>query len=283
MTITADTQVEFNGLRLDGRYEIQSIEGLAGAPEVRTSDLPLAGRHGMYPGIDLLGGRVVTITVAVWAWTEAEFKDAVQALRTAFQPGAATETPLTFQLSGVGDGIVRINARARRLALPQTSVYWQQAAEAVIELFATDPRIYSDTLNTVTLTRETSVAGHIWPQTWPMNWGGAVASGSTIVTNTGTFPAEMVLRFGGPVSDPGVENVTTGATLTFGIGLAAGEYLLVDTDARSVLLNGTASRYSTLLAGSTWPNLALGDNDIRFTAATATDAPLTITWRSAWV
>lgn len=286
MTITADRQVEFNGLRLDGAYEIQSIDGLAGSPEVRTSDLQLASRHGLYPGADLLGGRAVTITVAVYAWSQADFAEAVAALRAAFQPGAAAESPLTFQLPGIAGGVTaRINARARRAALPVTTQYHQLSATAVVELFATDPRIYADRESTVavTLPLTSGGTGLSWPLSWPLSWGGPASSGLVTATNDGTFPAELTLRVNGPVTNPRIENLTTGTTLSLGITVADGDYLLIDTASRDVLLNGTASRYSTVAAGSSWPTLAPGANSLRFAADTETDAVLYASWSSAWI
>lgn len=285
MTITADKQLEFNGLRLDGRYEIRSVEGIADAPDLRTSDLTLAGRDGLFVGNDLLGGRTVTITLDVYAWSEAEFYEAVRDLRAAFKVGGASELPLSFQLPGIGDGsTLRINARGRRLALPQTPQYWQQASTAVVELFATNPRILADTAQTTTITLNlTAAGGHVWPQSWPMSWGGPASSNSIQATNAGTFNADALYRVDGPIVNPRIENLSTGATFKLGLTIAAGDHVLIDTSTRTVLLNGTANRYTTVTTGSTWPVLVPGSNTIRIGADTTTAALFTVTWRSTWI
>lgn len=285
MTITADKQIEFRGLRLDGQFEIQTIEGLADAPEVRTSDLVIVGRNGLRAGRQELGGRAVTIGVTIYAFAEAEFFEAVAALRTAFSPIDDVESPLTFRFPGIAGGdTARIMARARRMALPLTSTYWQMATEATVELYATDPRIYADTEQSFATTLPiVAGGGHTWPQSWPNSWGGQATSGSVTATNAGNYPAELSLRIDGPVTNPRVDNSTTGTSLAFDIDIVAGDFLLVDTDTGDVLLNGTADRRSTIVPGSTWPSLRPGVNELRFGAATTTEAVLYASWRSAWI
>ena len=285
MTITADRQVEFRGLRLDGAYEIQSIEGLADAPEVRTSDLARSARDGFFAGDDLHGGRTIVITVQIYSWAEADFAAAVQAFRAAFQTGGAVEYPLSFQLPGIGDGgVARINCRCRRRALPLTPVYWAQAVTAVVELFATDPRIFSDVEQTTSVVLQLAEGGgHVWNQVWPNDWGPYTPPSYAFATNAGAVEADVAYRIDGPVINPVIENLTTGATFSVGLTLDTGEYLLLDTAARTVLLNGTANRYHAVDAGSTWPTLAVGANVVRFSADTDTDALLTMTWRDTWI
>lgn len=282
MTITANTQVEFNGLRLDGDYEIQTIEGLADYPEVRTSDQALLARHGLHPGTDLLGGRTVTMTVTVNGDTVDAFYNAVNALRDAFAPAGA-EMPLSFWLNGIADNAAaRVNCRPRRMSLPMASDWWAGVATADIELFATDPLIYSDTLFSQTTTLPTSPTGLVWNLTWPLNWGGTSAAGSIFANNVGNFAASAVIRIDGPVTNPRVENVTAGKTIELNLVIATGDFVVIDTGDRTVLLGGTASRYSNLTNDSTWWDLQPGVNEVTFRASTTTSATMTLEFRSAW-
>lgn len=284
MTITANRQVEYGGLRLDGSsgFEVQAIDGLAGYPDLRTADLPLLARHGLHPGTDLFGGRTVTLDVVIHSATQADFADAVRALRAAFTPGGAA-SPLSFQLEGVADDQpARVNARPRKLDLPLTSDWWAGYAEATVELFCPDPRIYSDAESSLNTTLPTSVAGLTWNLTWNLNWGGASTAGSIFAVNDGTIDAPATIRVDGPVTNPRVENLAAGKTLELDIVVATGDYLLIDSGARTVLLNGTASRYSSLTSDSEWFDLGPGSNEITFRASTTSAATLTVSWRSAW-
>lgn len=284
MTVTADSQVEYNGLRLDGNYELQQIDGLAGYPDVRTSDQTLLARHGLHPGTDLLGGRTVNISVVVNGDTSLEFAAAVEALRTAFAPGQTVAMPLTFWLSGVADSATAfINCRTRRTDMPIAQDWWAGYASAEIELFATDPLIYSDTLFSQTTTLPTSPTGLGWPLTWPLTWGTSSSAGSIFVNNTGNFGSAASIRIDGPVTNPRIENVTAGKTIEMDMTIATGDFVMVDTGNRTVLLGGTASRYSDLTNSSRWWEIVPGVNEVTFRANTPTAATMTLETRSAYV
>ena len=103
------------------------------------------------------------------------------------------------------------------------------------------------------------------------------------VSNEGNFTANPTFTFAGPVTNPRVDNLTHDQSLSFTTTVADGDTLVVDTEQRTVLLNGTASRYSTLDFGSDWIEFQPGINEIRYQAATTTTTTMTTTWRSAWV
>lgn len=284
MTITADKQVEFDGLALADRYEIRSIDGLAGMPPVRTSDLVIAGRHGVSGGLDHLDGRTVTVEIDVYAWSSTEFADAVAALREAFQPRESGDGVLAFQIPGLADGApARLNCRPRRMALPLQPAYWADVATATVELFAADPVIYSDAEYEQTTTLPSGGGGLEFDLGFNAVFGSVSTGGSIFAANDGTWPADLVIRVDGPAIDPRIENLTTGQTIALSYSLGVGEYLLIDTQQRTVMLNGTASRYSALTDSSTWWRLAPGTNEVTFRATTSTAATMTLTWRSAWL
>ncbi|MGE0344171.1 MAG: hypothetical protein AB7O86_14025 [Porticoccaceae bacterium] len=284
MTITADKQVEFDGLLLADRYEIRQIVGLAGMPPVRTSDLTIAGRHGERGGFDYLAGRTVTLDIDVYAWSSAEFADAVAELREVFQPRESGAGVLAFQLPGIAGGqTARLNCRPRRMALPLEPTYWADFATCSVELFAPDPVLYSDTAYEQTTTLPSAGGGLEFDVEFDAVFGAVSTGGTIFADNQGTWPADVVIRIDGPAVNPRVENLTTGQTIALSYNLGSGEYLLIDTQQRTVLLNGTASRYSALTDASTWWRLAPGVNDVTFRATTSTAATMTLSWRSAWL
>jgi hypothetical protein len=115
-------------------------------------------------------------------------------------------------------------------------------------------------------------------------YGSAGTSGRLTAVNGGASPAYPVLRIDGPVASPAIEQVNTGSILTLDATLQAGEYLLIDTRSRAVLLMGSSPRRSWVRAGSAWPLLQPGSNEIAYRGSALPGAPgqtslLTVTWR----
>jgi hypothetical protein len=290
MTITQDWQAEFNELLMGTgqSYRIVQIEGLADYPEVRSSDSPLLQRHGLLPGDDFAGGRSVVVTLEVEGGTNANLSTVMTTLKMALCP-CQTESPLTMQIPGIGDGgICRLNARPRKMS-SVVDKRWRVASQPrlLVEFFATDPRIYDNTESSLQASLPVSVSGLTWNLSWNLSWGTASTSGSVYANNLGSFPTPVVIRFDGPVTNPSVENVTTGRTLELsadgGLDLLTGEHVVLDSDTHTILLGGTASRYSKLSSDSEWFDLEPGPNELRFRGTTAEAPTMTVTFRSAWV
>ncbi|NUR66141.1 MAG: hypothetical protein HOQ47_10300 [Streptomyces sp.] len=115
-------------------------------------------------------------------------------------------------------------------------------------------------------------------------YGVAGTSGRLTAVNDGASASYPVLRLDGPVASPAIEDVTTGGILQLDASLQAGEYLLIDTRSRAVLLGGSAPRRSWVRAGSVWPVLEPGSNELAYRGSALPGAPgqtslLTVTWR----
>ncbi len=114
-------------------------------------------------------------------------------------------------------------------------------------------------------------------------YGSAGTSGRVTAVNDGASPAYPVLRLDGPVANPAIEQIG-GGILTLDATLQAGEYLLIDTRSRAVLFMGTSPRRSWVRAGSVWPLLQPGSNELAYRGNALPGAPgqqslLTVTWR----
>ena len=288
MTITANKQIEFAGLRLDGRqaggsYEIQSVEGLADGAELRSANKARVARNGLVAGYSYLGGRTVTLTVEVTNFDSATFHAAVAALREAFavKPGS-TEQAFTFQIPGIADGLTaQITARVNRFSMPLSHAYWADTATATIELVATDPLIYSAAETTTPLTLSAASSGMTFPITFPLTFGATGISGVTTVTNVGTAPSPPSFRIYGPVTNPTLRNETQDKAVTVGLVLGADEYVDIDVQDRTVVLNGNINRYSSLTVAQWW-ELEPGDNQIRYLATAGSGVTADMYWRSAF-
>jgi hypothetical protein len=120
--------------------------------------------------------------------------------------------------------------------------------------------------------------------TAPVTVGAVVTAGRTVLVNAGTAEVGLRLRIDGPVDQPRVSLLTGDGvtTLRLGLTVTTGQWVDVDTAARTVYLNGTASRRGQASGG--WPVLPRGGGEIAFDAVTYNPAAmLAVSWRDAWV
>lgn len=276
--------VTYNGLSLDeDPYHIVTVEGLADLPAIRSGDTGRVARGGLVAGRDLYGGRSVTITLDVLADTQAAFGVAVAALSRAFAAPVDDPLPLSFTIPGVADGVAaRVYVRPRKRALPIATSWFQGTTRASVQLDAADPLLYSDSESSLTIAAAVEAGGRSYDRTYDMTYGSLGTGGIGIVSNLGDTPAPVVLRIYGPIVDPRVTNTTTGQVLGLTATLGGGEFVDIDTADRTVLLGGTADRYSWLTTPQWW-DLQPGSNEISFTGSVSSGATVQVTYRSAWI
>ena len=283
--VTADWEMEFRGLLIggfDSPYSIVSVNGLLDLPDITTADQSRLRRHGLRAGDDFLGGRAVTVTMEVYGETDAAFSAAVQNLREALRP-AVDEAPLVFQFPGITEGAkARVGARVRRIDWPVTETHFHRLDTVTVEFYCTDPRLYSDTLGSGSATLPTAGGGLAFDATPDFSFGATSTGGELSLTNAGNFPAPVVFRIDGPVQTPRIIHNGLGKELELSLTLTAGQFLILDSESRTVLLGGTASLYSSLVS-SEWFDLEPGENQISFRGATTGDGSISATYRSAWV
>lgn len=278
-----DRTIEYGGLTIGAGtdYKIAEISGLS-APPVRSSDRPVARRHGQHPGDDFYEARTITVSTNLVEFNDAAMSTKRAVLAAAFA-GGHDETFLKFQIPGVAaGGRRRVLCRPRRSGFVVTKELVAGVARDVFQLHATDPRIYDDISQSAATALPAGSNGLTFPLTFPLVFG-ATTSGSITANNAGNFNTGALLRVFGPVTNPKIENLTAGASIELELVVASGDYIEIDTAAHTVLLNGTASRYSSLTSTSTWWDITPGDNEIRFQAASTGSAVLSVVWNSAWI
>jgi len=284
--VTGDWQMEYRGAALGSgtAFDVVQVEGLLDLPDIQTSDRLRLRRHGLYQGDDFTGRRVVVLTLEVDADGTAALNTELSTLLEITRPGLE-ESPLILQIPGVADGGKRrVNVRPRRRNIPVNLDFYYGLPLVTVEFVATDPRIYNHTESLSLTALPAGGGGLLFPAAAPLVFVESTTNGDVNAQNAGTFPVSPVLRIDGPITDPTVENLEQGKTLEFDITVADGDFLLIDTEARSIMLNGTASRYSSLLPTSEWWDLEPGANTIRFRSDTnAEDAVLSVSFRSAWL
>jgi len=294
-------ELQYGGLNLGNTtpYAISEIAGLD-LPVIRNGDVPRPRDHGELIGLDFMSGRDVTIT-ANFASDGTSLQHAAEALATAFETGIGTESPLWIQIPNLP--CLGLMCRARKRTVPIDIGYSVSAmAQASILVHSTDPRLYT-TPTTSTVGLPAPIGGLTFPATFPATFGGGGTYGSISATNTGNVEMRPTFVITGPVTNPVVQNVTTGWILSFsnptGIGytLNAGDTLAVDTDLRTILYTASGSSVSAprrnwLVANSVWPNpvagiagIAPGANTIEFSSgdSSAVVGTLALSWSSAYL
>ena len=283
--ITGDWQIQRNGVLLgDGtEFDVSNITGLAGQPATVASERSLSRRHGSIAGEDFLGTRSMVLSFDVVSDTSS-LTSKLETLASAFGP-SVNEVPTYFRIPGVGGGtIVSCDTHVRRRSVPIDLAYSRGVARASFQLVASDPRLYSSTLKTDTASAtEATTVGLTFDATFDLSFGGAVSPGLIEVNNAGTFAAPLTMRIYGPVVDPVVTRSSDGAAMSFTVTVADGDWIDIDVQNRTVLLNGVTNNYSKLDVGSTWLDVSPGVDYFRLTRTGSDAAVLVVSYRDTYV
>lgn len=256
-------------------------EGLLDTPDVRVADEPLAQRHGVQAGSDWMGALRIVFDIVVNGSSLSDAESKLATLAAAFQP-SATDVPLDVRIGG-SPSEYRLYGRPRGVLtkLDRKAIGGVFLARAVF--VATDPRKYDVDQSSATTGLSAASGGLTFSASAPFVFGTGGAGSTMSCQNDGTFDAPWVATFTGPLVAPELVHVDTGKRLTLsGASLVAGDSLVLDSKTRTVLLNGTATRYSWLTSTSQWFDLSPGANSITLNGASGSGS-VSITWRSAWV
>lgn len=283
--ITVDGQIEWGGVLLGSGtpYRWLSLTGLEDLPGIDSGNVSRPARHGSWPGIAYAQERTITYSSQM-STDPAGFGAAVRALRqaTALSPLGVDE-PLVIRTRGGETRLMYGRVRAR--ALPNEPGAGIGRAKATIQWVCADPRLYSVTEHSVTIPQPSAGSGLVYPITYPLDFGTAGDSGSRLVDNAGDIAASPVLTITGPCTTPSVTQVATGVVFELGLTLAAGESVVIDTGAGTVLLGGVADRLFSMTSASVPPELFTlppGETELAFRAAVyGGGASCTVTWRDA--
>lgn len=152
------------------------------------------------------------------------------------------------------------------------------------QLFAEDPRAYSQTLSTSTGgTLSTSSGGFTLPRTIPVTFA-ASTGGTTAVNNAGNRPTPPVFRVYGYCVNPQIILVGTTSRIALTGTISAGDYLEIDVSQRTITINGTSPALQFLdAANSSWFELPRGTSTIQLIAGTFdTVARVDVLYRAAY-
>jgi hypothetical protein len=153
--------------------------------------------------------------------------------------------------------------------------------EYTLTVTAPDPLKYGPpTYGYATLSTSTPGAGKVYPVAYPVDYGIApgVTPGAVSVANAGSAAYWPRLRILGPVTNPVVTLVESGAWVRFTGSLLAGQFLDLDMANRRVLLQGKVSVRQNVSSSGDWLAVSPGGGSVTWTADTADPAALLSVW-----
>jgi hypothetical protein len=275
---------------------VLKVQGLGDVATIRTGDIARPRQHGELIGLDVYGGR--DITVDMWAQSDGvSLQHALLSLAGPTVDGLTTEQPLWFQQPNLP--LLAAMCRPRKRTVPWDSDFGAaNVAKPVVRWHATDPRLYTAG-QTVTVGLPTPTAGMTFPAVFPITFGSSTPNGVT-VTNTGNTEMFPLLVITGPVTNPTVQNASIPGTPAItlsnpaqsGFTVLAGDQVVVDLDlqtvqyyAGGVAAGSPADRSSWIVPGSTWWDLPPGPNLIQFLSADSSSVGGTcqVQWASAYM
>lgn len=240
-----------------------------GFPAVRAVTESRTDDDGEDDTTELFGARAVSMNLTLYNTPAA----LVDQLRAFLSPRAR---PYLYLIDSEWSGERRWRLRVDQSADPITEGADDILREVQLQWSAPDGVWEATDLSTVNIAAESTTASGLgFPISYPIAWPSTAAAGVTQIDTASTIPLHWVARMYGPCDGPRLTNATTGQQLAFqavaattnGLSVAAGEYIEVDSRARSAyyLSDAGASRLSALdFANSDWWQLAAGINLVRF-------------------
>jgi hypothetical protein len=290
--VTQDGQLQFGTYLMGETTPIhgRQLSGWDDLPDLDDASVAMPSAHGAWPGWLLAQVRVLTFDFLVYDERGlAGLPQVLDGLRSATAV-RQDESPLIVQLAGARR---LMWARVTRRTLPASRDYTWGKPTGSVEFTCADPRRYQVEEQVARTGLPEPEPGLDWHPAevppgleWDLDHGAAGTPGAVLVDNAGDADTQPVLAITGPVVRPTITNQATGAVLEYDLTLAATDRLVVDTQAGTVTLNGTAPRLYTATARST-PEQAFtlppGESLLTFRAAEFNpNGALTLLWRSAY-
>lgn len=251
------------------------IEGLE-SPEYRIGSYDRPGEDGGVVSSALYGMRQVTLVGRVSGSNAAQFSDNrfLLSRACAIQCDSKGYPVLTrCQVTTLAGNTFYFYAQVGKPQFSMDNINW---SNFLIPLIAPDPQIFGETgVDTGNIIRP-QPTGITWPVTWPLIFGGLVG-GSTTVNSNGSLFSWPIIRLDGPLTNPYIQNTTTGKLMQLTYTLSAGSFIKIymgdtpDGPGKRIMLNDVDNLIAAKTSDSEWWAIEPGDNVIAFSSSTAGD------------
>lgn len=257
-------------------WHLQALEGWDG-PDQRAEYTVREADHGAWAAPVYLNQRPITLAGKIEAADITALDAAMEQLIAAC---SLTDTTLTVYET------TPKRATVRRSGSPLLRPITDRIAQYSLLVTAADPRRYSTTLQSQSTALPTVTGGLTLPITLPITISTTLVTGSITLSNAGSIATRPTLTITGPVVTPTIVAALPGGAVTqisYGDTLQTGDVLVIDSAARTVVLNGTASR--RLYFSGTWPEIPAASSVTYSWSSPVynSTALLTGTCRSAWM
>jgi hypothetical protein len=282
--VTASYSFSFNGLTFGGSatpYQILSVDGLEGVPQIRNQDDNRGYADGMFSGQDFLAGRNITITFLTLATSGGNSAQTNHNLiQNALLPQTSGTTPLYFLLPPSGEQF--INARVRSFVTNIDPNYTYGYITSQVTFFCPNPTYYDSTLQTGVLSVSNPL-GRTYDRTYNLTYGGGSTAVTTSVTNNGRWAAYPTITLTGPITNPVFGNTTQNKYLSFTGTYTNTDSLVIDLYNKLVTLNGVTAR--NLLTSGEWFWAPVGTSQFYMTGidTLAGTTTATVVWYNTYI
>jgi len=257
-------------------WTVEESPGWHDGPPMRTARPQKAQQAGSWGATGHAGERIMTFRGKALAASTAAMEAAARRLAAVLASGGMGE------LVGSSD-YGTLSASVTLEDAPQFDPLTDRIGAWQLTLAAPDPLLYGPpTYGSASLASSTPGAGRVWPREWPTDWG--IAPGTTpgavspAPANAGTAAYWPRLRIDGPVLNPVVTLMETGAWVRYNGELLAGQWLDWDMANRRVLLQGQVSVREKVTSSGNWLAIPVSGASITWTADTADPAALLSVW-----
>lgn len=136
----------------------------------------------------------------------------------------------------------------------------------------------------ITLTVGVAAAHSTGALVWNGLVFGPTSGGALLTNNVGNYPTWPTFTLTGPLTNPKVTLQSTGEFFALNTTLSASDTIVIDMKAGTVILNGSTTRYNTMVTGSSWFTLPVGAGSVQVSSTSASyeDGLFAIDYRSAW-
>jgi phage-related protein len=264
-------------------FQIISVDGLAGVPELRVQDDNRGYNDGSFSGRDFYNGRNLAFIVHIFAGNGNSAFDNLGLFQDALMPQQTGTQSLSFQLSA-SDTAKVINARVRTRVITIDPEYTFGYIKSQVTMFCPDPRYYDTTLQSLVLGIPATTGGRTYDRTYNLTYAPITVINQGIAANTGNIYSSPTIQIQGPITNPTIGSVEQNANVTVNVTLGSADVLLIDMANRIVTLNGSAAR-NLISNTSEWFDLpANSSNTIYFAGSSTTTATVaTVNWKNAYI
>jgi hypothetical protein len=227
-------------------------------PEIRlaSQDKPL--EHGALVSGQLYGGRVVGVTGIVYGTTTLSLNARRRALSAAIRivKNNYISQQLLCKITSDDGLLLQFYAYAQKFKMDLET---RNKAKFLLDLFAPDPYLYAQTAQAVTL-----------------------GVGSGTITNYGDANSWPTLTFNGPLTNPILTNTDLTESFKLNATIGGGDYVTVDTQAKTIVFNGITNYMDKFDIDNTWLSWIPGVNHLTL-AVDAGGGNVGIGFRDAYV